>query len=135
MSGMCPLLHRWLKFNAVGAMGVCVHLGALAMMRSGLHWNYLLSTAVAVEVTVVHNFLWHERFTWADRPAREPLQRFVAFNCSNGLISLVGNLAIVKLLAGSLGMNYLAANGIGIAACALANFAVGDQIVFIAERR
>jgi len=67
MTGSRSGLIRWLKFNAVGLMGICVQLAILALLRSGLGWNYLLSTALAVEITVIHNFLWHERFTWADR--------------------------------------------------------------------
>jgi putative flippase GtrA len=39
-----------------------------------------------VEITVLHNFLWHERFTWAERLTVTPLRRFVAFNLSNGYI-------------------------------------------------
>jgi putative flippase GtrA len=34
--------------------------------------NYLLATALAVETAVIHNFLWHQRFTWSDRPATSP---------------------------------------------------------------
>jgi len=40
---------RWLKFNAVGAMGIAVQLAALALFKSGLHMDYLLATAAAVE--------------------------------------------------------------------------------------
>ena len=32
----------------------------------GVH--YLLATAVAVELAIVANFLWHERWTWQDGP-------------------------------------------------------------------
>ena len=32
---------------------------------------------MAVEIAVIHNFLWHERFTWADRPAGRPMQSLV----------------------------------------------------------
>src|SRR4051812_34158755 len=81
-----PRLVHWLKFNAVGAIAICVQLSVLAMLRSGFGWNYLLSTAAAVEITVIHNFLWHERFTWAERLTVTPLRRFVAFNLSNGYI-------------------------------------------------
>src|SRR5436190_21825889 len=28
---------------------------------------YLLATALAVEGAILHNFVWHERWTWADR--------------------------------------------------------------------
>ena len=121
---------RWLKFIAVGAIGICLQLSVLALLRSGFGWNYLLSTVIAVEVTVVHNFLWHERFTWADRMTSTPFRRFVAFNLSNGAISLVGNIGLMKLLVGVFGLNYFLANVISIAACSLLNFAVGDQFVF-----
>jgi putative flippase GtrA len=126
-------LIRWLKFNAVGAMGICVQLAVLALLHSGLGWNYLLSTAFAVEVTIIHNFLWHERFTWSDRFTDSRLRRFTAFNLSNGAISLLGNLGIMKLLAGVFGLNYFVANIVAIAACSLLNFAVGDQFVFTQE--
>ena len=123
-------LIRWLKFNAVGAIGICVQLVVLALLRSVLGWNYLLSTAFAVEVTIIHNFFWHERLTWADRFTDSRLGRFAAFNLSNGAISLLGNLGIMKLLAGVFGLNYFVANVIAIATCSLLNFAVGDQFVF-----
>ncbi len=58
---------RWLKFNLVGGMGIAVQLLMLVVLKTGLHLNYLIATALAVETAVVHNFLWHERFTWADR--------------------------------------------------------------------
>jgi len=127
-------LIRWLKFNAVGAMGICVQLVVLALLHSGLGWNYLLSTALAVEVTVIHNFLWHERFTWSDRFTDSRLARFAAFNLSNGAISLLGNMGMMKLLAGVFGLNYFVANIIAIAACSLLNFAAGDQFVFTQGR-
>jgi hypothetical protein len=57
---------RWLKFNLVGGIGIAVQLLMLVVLKTGLHLDYLIATALAVETTVVHNFLWHERFTWAD---------------------------------------------------------------------
>lgn len=123
-------LKRWIKFNLVGGIGICVQLGALALLRSGFGVNYLLATGVAVEAAVIHNFFWHERFTWADRPTRSRIRRFLAFNLSNGAISLLGNMAVMKLLVGVAGMNYFSANLSAIAACSLLNFAVSDQFVF-----
>lgn len=121
---------RWLKFNLVGAIGICVQLATLALLKSGLGVNYLLATAVAVEVTIIHNFIWHERFTWAERTPKSRLGRFLAFNFSNGAISLIGNIGLMKILTGLFGINYLASNFAAIAVCSLANFAVGDQFVF-----
>ena len=60
---------RWMKFNIVGWIGIGVQLGVLTALKSGLHLNYLWATALAVEAAVIHNYFWHQRFTWADRPS------------------------------------------------------------------
>ncbi len=124
---------RWLKFNFVGGIGIGVQLAALAIFRSVWHLDYLLATALAVETAVIHNFLWHERFTWADRPAHHiahSLTRLAKFNVSNGLVSLVGNLLVMRALVGGLEMNYVVANLIAVATCSLVNFLLSDRLVF-----
>jgi len=124
---------RWLKFNAVGAMGVLVQLGALAILVSGFRLNYLVATAAAVETAVLHNFVWHERFTWKDRASISRMQvvwRLVRFHLSNGAISIAGNLALMRLLTGAWHVNYLEANVASIATLSLANFAVSHTFVF-----
>lgn len=123
-------LIRWIKFNAVGAIGIAVQLAALTLLKSGLGLNYLLATALAVEATVLHNFLWHERFTWGDRPATDRLKRLLTFNLTTGLFSIAGNVAFTKLLV-SAGIVYLPANAISIALCSLINFALNDRLVFV----
>ena len=122
---------RWLKFNFVGGLGIGVQLAALVLLKSALHLNYLLATAVAVETAVIHNFLWHERFTWKDRErATSPFLRFIKFNLTNGLLSILGNLALMRLFTGVWHVNYLAANLASITLCSLANFIVSDRFVF-----
>jgi putative flippase GtrA len=122
-------LVRWLKFNAVGAIGIAVQLAALTLLKSGLGLNYLLATALAVEVTVLHNFFWHERFTWSDRPTTDRLKRLLKFNLTTGLFSIAGNVAFTHLLV-STGIAYLPANAISIALCSIINFALNDRLVF-----
>ena len=126
-------LVRWLKFNFVGGIGIVVQLAALALFRSALHLNYLLATALAVETAVIHNFLWHERFTWKDRPSSHRLQsltRFAKFNATNGAVSIAGNLLIIRALVGQFHMNYLLANLIAVTLCSLINFLLSDWVVF-----
>jgi putative flippase GtrA len=128
--------HRWLKFNLVGALGVAVQLAVLLAFKSGVHLNSLLATALAVETAVVHNFLWHERYTWADRvhPSRQKsLPRLLRFNLAAGGVSIAGNLALMKLMVGLGHMNYLIANAIAIASCSLLNFMVSEEWIFEAE--
>ncbi len=124
---------RWLKFNAVGGMGIAVQLAALAVLKTGLHLDYLLATALAVETAVVHNFLWHERFTWVDRASttfRAALLRFVRFNLTTGAFSILGNLLLMRLFVGGAHLNYVLANLLTIATCSIVNFLVSDRLVF-----
>ena len=129
---------RWLKFNLVGAIGFLVQLAALAFFVGGLRMNYLVATALAVEIAVLHNFVWHELYTWRDRTRQAPggtLRRLVGFNLTTGTLSIVGNLLIMRVLVGRFGMNYLAANVLTILACSLANFAASHWLVFRGRER
>jgi putative flippase GtrA len=127
---------RWLKFNLVGLIGVGVQLAALAVFRSLLQLNYLLATALAVEIAVLHNFLWHQRFTWVDRASTGPMQallRLVKFNASNGAVSILANLVLMRFLVGELGVNYVVANLVAITVCSILNFLLSDRFVFERE--
>lgn len=121
---------RWVRFNLVGGIGIGVQLAVLGALKAGLHFNYLGATALAVEAAVIHNYLWHRRFTWADRAARSEISRFARFNLTTGLFSIAGNLALMRLLVDMAHMQYLLANMVTIASCSLLNFVVSDRIVF-----
>jgi putative flippase GtrA len=126
-------LVRWCKFNLVGGMGIVVQFAALYLLKSVVHFDYLLATAIAVEAAVVHNFVWHEQFTWADRvqPSwRRSWPRLLRFNLTNGAVSILGNLALMKVMVGLGQMNYLLANAIAITLCSAANFLVSEEWVF-----
>ncbi len=103
----------------------------------GLH--YMLATALAVEIAVLHNFCWHERWTWVERTRQSPgvglvLRRLVGFNLTTGLVSIVSNLVLMRLLVGSFHLHYLVANVVAIATCSLANFLFSELFVFKAQR-
>jgi putative flippase GtrA len=129
----CSTVTRWLKFNLVGGMGIVVQLLVLVGLKTRLHLHYLIATALAVETAVVHNFFWHERFTWADRGGTG-VARFCKFNLTTGLFSVAGNLVLMKLLVGVGHVNYLLANGTTITACSVVNFVVSDGFVFAVDR-
>jgi putative flippase GtrA len=135
-------LMRWLKFNFVGGIGIAVQFAALFLLKGVFHFQYLIAAVIAVEAAVVHNFVWHEQFTWVDRvrsrkksdrmntPLRYSLLRFLRFQFANGAVSLIGNLALMKVMVGFGHINYLIANAIAIVLCSLANFLVSDEWVF-----
>ncbi len=127
---------RWLKFNLVGAIGIVVQLAVLGILTGVLKLDYLPATALAVEAAVLHNFIWHERFTWADRASvtrRQWLMRLLRFNLSTGAVSIVGNLLLMRLLVGLAHLPALLANLLSIAGCSLANFLASEYIVFRAR--
>ena len=129
------LIRRLVKFHMVGAVGIGVQLCFLFLFKTVLHLNYLLATGLAVECAVLHNFLWHEHFTWADRrEGRSGMwRRLFRFNLTTGMISIVGNLLLMRLLVGSLHMQYIVANILTIGSCSLANFFASDRMVFLPE--
>lgn len=127
------LLQRWLRFNGVGALGIAVQLGVLAMLVGGAGAHYLAATVIAVEAAVLHNFCWHERWTWVDRPSGTRgrlLARLVRFHLLNGAISFAGNLLLMRVLTGSHGVDPLAANIFAVIACSLLNFGASELLVF-----
>ena len=123
---------RWMKFNLVGGVGIAVQLLMLWLLTAcGV--GYMLATALAVESAVLHNFVWHERFTWVDRRNGhlvQSLARLLRFNLSTGTVSIVGNLLLMRLLVGQAHVRPILANTIAIAACSVLNFIVSDRWVF-----
>jgi putative flippase GtrA len=122
---------RWGKFNLVGAAGTVVQLTALALFNRIAGGHYLFSTAAAIELTLLHNFFWHLRTTWSDcrNPSSLAIQLF-RFHLSNGLVSMFGNLTIMRILVHGAHAPLLAANLVAIISCSLVNFCLGHQWVF-----
>lgn len=123
---------RFASFNLVGGLGALVQVGALAVLLTlGIH--YLTATALAVQTAVVHNFCWHERRTWRDRGGggrSGMIRRLLRFNLTIGMVSIAQNLLLMKILAGALGIDYLAANVASIGACSFVNFLLCERLVF-----
>jgi putative flippase GtrA len=129
-------VHVWLKFNAVGLAGVGVQLLILTILKTGVGLNYLAATVIAVETAVLHNFVWHERWTWQDRTRSNAggfAGRLVRFHITNGLISIGGNLFLMWLFVSRFHLHYFIANLAAIATCSIANFLASDRLVFRKE--
>ena len=90
------------------------------------------STALAVLAAIVTNFVWHRRWTWADRTeaAQSIPAQFLRFAGLNGAVSLAGNVVITAGLA-SAGAPVIGANVIAVVACSAVNFVLADRLVFV----
>lgn len=130
------LLVRWGKFNLVGFVGMAVQLAALAVLNRALPGHYLAASAAALEITLLHNFAAHLRFTWRDR--RESASwwtQLLRFHLANGAISLVGNLVPMRALVEGGRLPVVAANAIAILCCSVLNFCLGDFWAFAQTAR
>ena len=122
---------RWCRFNLVGAAGSVVQLTTLAVLNRCFPHRYLVCSAVAIEITLIHNFMWHLHYTWRDRgPDTSTLSRLGRFQFGNGLISLFGNVVLVRLLVGEAHLPIVVSNGIAILCCSMSNYAIGQCWVF-----
>ena len=127
-------MHPWIKFNLVGLLGFALQTAVLLFLTHAVpHLSYLAATALAVELAVLNNFVWHQRWTWKDRPTatkRETLRRLAKFNITTGLVSIAGNLVLMGMLVGRLGLPIVGANLVTVAACSLLSFFLADRIAF-----
>jgi len=135
---------RFGRFILVGLLGAALQV--LLILLFTKHFNILgaLATPIAVEITIVHNFVWHERFTWirvptltdgapggrGHRSIRQVARRLWRFHAGNGLISLAGNTILMYGLVECLEVPIVPATLAAIASLAFVNFLVADRWVF-----
>jgi putative flippase GtrA len=132
--GIAPLhrFARFARFNLVGGAGLAVQLLTLAALTHAAGWHYLPATAVAVGTTLLHNFAWHARWTWRDRRirGRRAIRAFVLFVSGNGVVSMLGNLALMPVLVDVAGLTAVPANVVAVAICGLLNYWLSDRVSF-----
>lgn len=120
------------RFALVGVMGFVLQLAVLhGLLTAGIDEG--VAVLLAVEAAIVHNFVWHERWTWHDRPAAGPMVsaiRLARFNAANGLVSLAGNGALTMALASATGLPVMAANACATVVLAAINLRLADRWVF-----
>jgi putative flippase GtrA len=133
MTGTGRLWLRFGRFNLVGLLGVALQLVLMALLTNYYAFGGVAATPIAVELTLLHNFLWHERFTWRDRKAPGFAQaaiRLTRFHAANGVISLCGNTLLTYWLVERLKLPAVPSALAAIGLCALVNFRVADRWVY-----
>jgi len=129
---------RALAFAAIGIVGFAVQVAAFAALTQAAGLHYAPASALAVELAVLHNFAWHERWTWADRPSPAPrarLARLGGFHLVNGLVSIGGNLMAIALLVEGAGLDPILANLGAMGSTGVLNFLASDRLLFIGRSK
>jgi putative flippase GtrA len=57
--------------------------------------------------------------------------QFIRFHLSNGLVSMIGNLALMPVLVEGARIPVVLANAIAILCCSIVNFFLGDRWAFV----
>jgi putative flippase GtrA len=127
------IVRKWLRYNTIGVMGVGVQISVLILLRNLFEMNYFVATLIAVQCALIHNFFWHQRWTWRSQRSltkKQSLWRFVRFNGSSGTISMIGNVGFTALLVQAIHLPYIFCNLLAIGACNIANFLFAHNFVF-----
>jgi len=126
-----PQAGRAWKFAFVGALGVLVNLGLLFLLSATAGLPRSLAWFLAVEAAVLHNFIWHQTFTWRERKgagARAWLERAATFHLAvAGVVAVNGALFGLLSIAGT---PLILAGVAGIAGAAVFSFIAADLWVF-----
>ncbi|MGE0384298.1 MAG: GtrA family protein [Gammaproteobacteria bacterium] len=113
---------EFFRFCAVGGSGVVVNLGAYALFTRAAGMAMEIASPIAIEISLITNFLLNERWTFAGRrlgsTCAQRLLRFHAVCLVGGAINYAALLVLVRH-----GWWDLAANMAGIALGVAAKFA------------
>ena len=126
---------RVVRFFTVGWMGFIVQMTAFVVLTHVVHASWLWATAAAAELSIVHNFFWHEWWTWKDRREFSGLStaaKFARFNLATGVVSVGANLGLVSLFVITLDVPPVVANVLAVATLSVTNFVVTDRWVYVA---
>src|SRR6185312_3025454 len=132
----CSMTH-WIKFNVVGLLGFGLQSATLFILTHTVYSiSYLAATTVAVELAILNNFVWHQRWTWSDRPSttkKATACRLAKFNLTTGLVSISGNLVLMSVLVGHFRLPVTPANALTVASCSILSFILSDRFAFDRE--
>jgi putative flippase GtrA len=125
-------VRHFVRFNLASFAGVLVQLATLWLLTSRAGMHYQVATLLAVGTAVAHNFIWHWRWTWADRALTGSAitRAFTRFVLTNGAVSIVVNLIAMPLLVSAGGMPPVPANLLAITSAGLLNFHLADSVSF-----
>jgi dolichol-phosphate mannosyltransferase len=121
---------RFLKFAVVGISGLVVNMTMLYILTEYFHILYIISSIMAIEISIISNFFLNDLWTWRDRTKKTFLQRFTQYHVSVGLTAILANWFILLILTEFFNIYYLISNLIGIAVGTFANFILNDLWTF-----
>jgi len=128
-----PLLtKRLIPFALIGIFGAILNTGLLFSLTEFLGLFYLLSSAIAVEICIITQFVLNNRFTFTDSKtlgAKQFLTRLAKSN-SIRLATLFGHIGLLYIFTELFGIYYLMSNLITIMIVFGANYLLESKITW-----
>lgn len=125
------MIARLGRFMTAGIVGFVFQISVLAVLIA-FNVQYLLATAAAVELAILVNFVWHERWTFKDRVygAYGAIGRLLKYNALTAITSILGSVVVTGFLVETLAIPVVIANIISAMVLGLLNFVGADRLVF-----
>src|SRR5512138_729319 len=121
---------QFLRFLAVGLSGLVVNSLALAAFTELAGIYYVISAALATQVSTLWNFGLTETWVFGKRETGHPFWgRLVSFLVMNNLMLLLRG-PLITLLTGQLGVHYLIANLVSLFAMTVLRYLLADRWIW-----
>ncbi|MBU0518750.1 GtrA family protein [bacterium] len=127
------LVFRSTKFNLVAWMGMIVNSACLYLFKGILHIPIIPAGLLAIEIAIIHNFLWHRYWTWNDRNGENPKSFFkhlLIYNSMTGLVDLVANITVLWSLTTFAGVHFMISNLCGMMLGPFIKFWLNEKVIF-----
>lgn len=121
---------RFIKFALVGGSGIVVNMGLLYLLTDTFSIPYKLSSVLAIETSILSNFMLNNFWTWEERRNTPFLHRMLRYHISVLISAFFINWIFLVVLTEWFGLYYLISNLIGIALGTLVNFVLNDKWTF-----
>ncbi len=123
---------RLATFGVVGISGILVNMGFLVILTHYAHFYYALASPIAIELAILNNFIWNDRFTWRGRRSvanASIWQGLLKFNLVSWIAGSI-NWILLIILTEVAGIYYLWGNLIAIAVASGINFILNEKWTF-----
>ncbi len=114
---------RFIKFGIVGFSGVIINEGLLYLLTEFAGLFYLYSSIIAIEASMINNFLLNDNWTFKNRRKKGKnnfFKRLANWHIARGLTLLLNFFILWSLT--SIGIHYLISNLFGIAVATLLGY-------------
>ncbi|WP_319583590.1 glycosyltransferase family 2 protein [uncultured Pseudodesulfovibrio sp.] len=126
---------EFIRFLFVGASGVIVNLGLYYLLTRLLSVSFEIAAPIAIEVSIISNFILNNFYTFKERDAKNSLRRrFLYFHVAAGIAGVV-NYCLFLMLVSGIGMYDILANCIGILAGTMVNYVMNSRITWVDKKK